>query len=79
MPDTSLCRCATGTRTPSRSTSGVVDPLSRHIYSGPRVILRELLQNGVDAAAAMRLTRTAHELLPVAVPGHRGTGPDGRF
>ncbi|ANE02860.1 HSP90 family protein [Corynebacterium crudilactis] len=28
---------------------GVVDLLSRHIYSGPRVYVRELLQNAVDA------------------------------
>lgn len=35
---------------------GVVDLLSRHIYSGPRVYLRELLQNGVDAVAARRET-----------------------
>ncbi|MDR1512500.1 MAG: HSP90 family protein [Propionibacteriaceae bacterium] len=33
---------------------GVVDLLSRHIYSGPRVYLRELLQNGVDAITARR-------------------------
>ncbi|WP_297006470.1 HSP90 family protein [uncultured Corynebacterium sp.] len=33
---------------------GVIDLLSRHIYSGPRVYLRELLQNGVDAVAARR-------------------------
>lgn len=33
---------------------GVVDLLSRHIYSGPRVYLRELLQNGRDAVAARR-------------------------
>jgi len=31
---------------------GVIDLLSRHIYSGPRVFLRELLQNAVDAIAA---------------------------
>jgi len=31
---------------------GVVDLLSRHIYSSPRVFLRELLQNGRDAIAA---------------------------
>ena len=31
---------------------GVVDLLSRHLYSGPRVYLRELLQNGVDAITA---------------------------
>lgn len=33
---------------------GVVDLLSRHIYSGPRVYLRELLQNARDALAARR-------------------------
>jgi len=31
---------------------GVVDLLGRHIYSGPRVYLRELLQNARDALAA---------------------------
>lgn len=33
---------------------GVVDLLSRHIYSGPRVYLRELLQNALDAITARR-------------------------
>ncbi|MDR1428334.1 MAG: HSP90 family protein [Bifidobacteriaceae bacterium] len=33
---------------------GVVDLLSRHIYSGPRVYLRELLQNATDAITARR-------------------------
>lgn len=32
--------------------TGVVDLLSKHIYSSPRVYLRELLQNGRDALAA---------------------------
>lgn len=36
---------------------GVVDLLSRHIYSSPRVYLRELLQNGRDAITA----RTEHD------------------
>lgn len=31
---------------------GVVNLLSRHIYSSPRVYIRELLQNGVDAITA---------------------------
>ena len=31
---------------------GVVDLLGRHIYSSPRVYLRELIQNGVDAITA---------------------------
>ena len=34
---------------------GVVDLLARHLYSSPRVYLRELLQNGVDALTARRL------------------------
>ena len=33
---------------------GMVDLLSRNLYSGPRVYLRELLQNAVDAIAARR-------------------------
>lgn len=33
---------------------GVVDLLSHHLYSSPRVYLRELLQNAVDAIAARR-------------------------
>lgn len=33
---------------------GMVDLLSRNLYSGPRVYMRELLQNGVDAIAARR-------------------------
>ncbi|WP_315637818.1 MULTISPECIES: HSP90 family protein [Microbacterium] len=33
---------------------GVVDLLSRHVYSSPRVYLRELLQNARDAIAARR-------------------------
>lgn len=35
--------------------SGVVDLLSRHLYSSPRVYLRELVQNAVDAITARRL------------------------
>lgn len=34
---------------------GVVDLLSRHIYSTPQVYLRELMQNGVDAISARKL------------------------
>lgn len=33
---------------------GVVDLLSRHLYSSPRVYIRELLQNAVDAITARR-------------------------
>ncbi|SDR13735.1 molecular chaperone HtpG [Thermostaphylospora chromogena] len=34
---------------------GVVDLLSRHLYSSPRVYVRELLQNAVDAITARRI------------------------
>lgn len=33
---------------------GLVELLSRNLYSGPRVFVRELLQNGVDAISARR-------------------------
>src|SRR3954469_19143380 len=33
---------------------GVVDLLSRHLYSSPRVYVRELLQNAADAITARR-------------------------
>lgn len=39
--------------------SGMVDLLSRHLYSGPQVYVRELLQNGVDAITARRLSDPA--------------------
>jgi molecular chaperone HtpG len=35
---------------------GLVDLLSHHLYSSPRVYVRELLQNAVDAITARRLT-----------------------
>jgi len=41
---------------------GLVDLLSHHLYSSPRVYLRELLQNAVDAVTARR------NLDPTAVP-----------
>jgi molecular chaperone HtpG len=41
---------------------GIVDLLSEHLYSGPQVFVRELLQNGVDAISARRAVE----------PGHRG-------
>ena len=34
--------------------SGIVDLLSRHLYSGPQVYLRALLQHAVDAVTARR-------------------------
>src|SRR5262245_50998025 len=33
---------------------GLVDLLSQHLYSSPRVYIRELLQNAVDATTARR-------------------------
>ena len=42
---------------------GIVDLLSHHLYSGPAVVVRELLQNGADAL----LARSRLE------PGHQGS------
>ncbi|MCE9529097.1 MAG: ATP-binding protein, partial [Planctomycetales bacterium] len=39
---------------------GVIDLLSDHLYSGPQVYLRELLQNGVDAIVARRKLEPEH-------------------
>lgn len=41
--------------------AGLVDVLSRHLYSGPQVFVRELLQNAVDAIAARRALDPAAE------------------
>jgi len=40
---------------------GMVELLSNHLYSGPQVFVRELLQNGVDALTARRDTEPGHE------------------
>ncbi|MBO1750634.1 HSP90 family protein [Actinotalea sp. BY-33] len=52
---------------------GMVDLLSHHLYSGPRVYLRELLQNAVDAVTVRGTSddRPALRLVPcdVAVDG----------
>lgn len=32
--------------------SGMINILSNHLYSSPKVFLRELLQNGIDAITA---------------------------
>ncbi|MFF5447425.1 HSP90 family protein [Streptomyces sp. NPDC012888] len=50
---------------------GLVDLLSHHLYSSPRVYVRELLQNAVDAVTARR----AHQ--PEAVVRIRLTAADG--
>ncbi|GAB2599268.1 HSP90 family protein [Kribbella endophytica] len=50
---------------------GVVDLLSHHLYSSPRVYLRELLQNAVDAV-------TARRAVDAAAPGTIGIVVDGQ-
>ena len=40
---------------------GMVELLSNHLYSGPQVFVRELLQNGVDALTARSLTGGEHD------------------
>lgn len=46
--------------------TGVIELLSRHIYSSPRVYLRELIQNGVDAIRAAQKAQADFDA---------GTGP----
>ena len=50
---------------------GVIDLLSHHLYSGPQVYIRELLQNAVDAIAARKHFQKEHqgEIRIEAVPG----------
>jgi molecular chaperone HtpG len=50
---------------------GLVDLLSRHLYSSPRVYVRELLQNAVDAITARRLDDPA---APAVVRLHTAPG-----
>jgi hypothetical protein len=40
---------------------GIIELLSNHLYSGPEVFLRELLQNGVDAIRARLNLEPAHQ------------------
>ncbi|MGW1342552.1 HSP90 family protein [Kribbella sp. NPDC002412] len=64
---------------------GIVDLLSNHLYSSPRVYLRELLQNAVDAITARQATdpeapkrievRTADDVLTISDTGI-GLRPD---
>jgi molecular chaperone HtpG len=64
---------------------GIVDLLSNHLYSSPRVYLRELLQNAVDAITARQAAdpgaprridvRTADDSLSISDTGI-GLGPD---
>ena len=56
---------------------GVVDLLSHHLYSGPRVYLRELVQNAVDALTARRLEDPDAPARIRIVPAD--VSPDGRL
>ncbi|MEV4256281.1 hypothetical protein AB0J52_24235, partial [Spirillospora sp. NPDC049652] len=58
---------------------GVVDLLSRHLYSSPRVYLRELLQNAVDASTARAAldAAVATGAADPGAPGTEGLGTDG--
>ncbi|MGA9995562.1 MAG: HSP90 family protein [Pyrinomonadaceae bacterium] len=40
---------------------GIIDLLSNHLYSGPQVYIRELLQNSVDAIRARLYTEPLHQ------------------
>jgi len=54
---------------------GVVDLLSHHLYSSPRVYARELLQNAVDAITARRAaTPDAPAQVRIRTPEHTGDG-----
>ena len=54
---------------------GLVDLLSHHLYSSPRVYLRELLQNAVDAITARQaLTAGAPSDAPARIRVHTGEG-----
>lgn len=51
---------------------GLVDLLSQHLYSSPRVYIRELLQNAVDATTARRLVEPgAPSAIRVSIDGDR--------
>ena len=54
---------------------GVVDLLSHHLYATPRVYVRELMQNAVDAITARRLADPhasvrERDLFGFPPPGH---------
>lgn len=54
---------------------GIVDLLSHHLYASPRVYLRELLQNGVDAITARRaVDPTAPARVHIEPPERTGDG-----
>src|SRR5690606_40096900 len=51
---------------------GLVDLLSHHLYSSPKVYLRELLQNGVDAITARRALDPGAPAAVRLLPGDGG-------
>ncbi|HTU17500.1 MAG TPA: HSP90 family protein [Gemmataceae bacterium] len=52
---------------------GIIELLSNHLYSGPEVFLRELLQNGVDAIRARLNLEPSHQgEITLEVLGKRG-------
>lgn len=52
---------------------GIIELLSNHLYSGPQVYLRELLQNGVDAIRARLHVEPTHRgEITLEVLGQRG-------
>ncbi|WP_432833559.1 HSP90 family protein [Dactylosporangium sp. CA-092794] len=53
---------------------GVVDLLSHHLYASPRVYVRELLQNAVDAITARRLADPAQAAIRIEPPDVTGDG-----
>lgn len=55
---------------------GIIDLLSNHLYSGPEVFLRELLQNAVDAITARGQMDVMHVgAIQMEVMRGRGTSP----
>ena len=55
---------------------GVIDLLSNHLYSGPQVYVRELLQNSVDAIVARQQLDPMHKgSVSFEVSESRGDGP----
>ncbi|WP_092780403.1 HSP90 family protein [Actinokineospora terrae] len=54
---------------------GVIDLLSHHLYSSPRVYVREVLQNAVDAVTARGLVEPgAPRRITLECPEHTGDG-----
>jgi molecular chaperone HtpG len=55
---------------------GIIDLLSNHLYSGPQVFVRELLQNGVDAIRARDRVDPGHAgSITIEVHERRGEQP----